>query len=60
MIVSGAWSFQTGMLTVGYLIGWSIVAAAFVNVSKGSCISRSLFGCFSARLRASKSTKADD
>jgi len=38
MIVAAAWGFQTGMPMVGYIVGWSLVAAAFVNVSTGFCI----------------------
>jgi hypothetical protein len=48
MIVAAAWGFQAGMPMVGYLVGWSLVAAAFVNVSTGFCIPsfmvRMLFG----------------
>jgi hypothetical protein len=38
MVVAAAWGFQTGMPMVGYAVGWSLVAAAFVNVSTGFCI----------------------
>ena len=38
MIVAAAWGFQAGMPLVGYIVGWSLVAAAFVNVSTGFCI----------------------
>lgn len=38
MLVAAAWSFQAGMPTLGYIVGWSLVAAAFVNVSTGFCI----------------------
>ena len=38
MLVAAAWSFQAGMPMVGYVLGWSLVAAAFVNVSTGFCI----------------------
>jgi hypothetical protein len=38
MIIAAAWGFQAGMPTVGYIFGWSLVAAAFVNVSTGFCI----------------------
>jgi hypothetical protein len=48
MIVAAAWGFQAGMPMVGYIVGWSLVAAAFVNVSTGFCIPsfmvRMLFG----------------
>jgi Domain of unknown function (DUF4395) len=38
MIVAAAWAFQAGMPLVGYIFGWALVAAAFVNVSTGFCI----------------------
>jgi hypothetical protein len=38
MLAAAAWSFQAGMPMVGYVLGWSLVAAAFVNVSTGFCI----------------------
>lgn len=48
IIVAAAWGFQAGMPMLGYIAGWSMVAAAFVNVSTGFCIPsfivRLLFG----------------
>lgn len=38
MTIAAAWSFQAGMPMAGYIVGWSLVAAAFVNVSTGFCI----------------------
>jgi hypothetical protein len=38
MLIAAAWSFHAGMPTVGYIVGWTLVAAAFVNVSTGFCI----------------------
>ena len=38
MIVAAAWGFQAGTPLIGYIVGWSLVAAAFVNVSTGFCI----------------------
>jgi hypothetical protein len=38
MIVPAAWGFQAGMPLVGHIVGRSLVAAAFVNVSTGFCI----------------------
>jgi len=38
MVIAAAWGFQAGMPMVGYIVGWSLVAAAFVNVSTGFCI----------------------
>lgn len=37
-LVAAAWSFQAGMPMLGYILGWSLVATAFVNVSTGFCI----------------------
>jgi hypothetical protein len=38
MLIAAASGFQAGMPTVGNIVGWSLVAAAFVNVSTGLCI----------------------
>jgi hypothetical protein len=38
MIFTTAWAFQTGKPLLGHVIGWFLVAAAFVNVSTGFCI----------------------
>jgi hypothetical protein len=38
MVIAAAWGFQAGRPMVGYIVGWSLVAAAFVNVSTGFCI----------------------
>ena len=38
MLVAAAWGFQAGMPMVGYIVGWSLVGAAFVNVSTGFCV----------------------
>lgn len=38
MLLVAAWAFQSGMPTLGAIVGWSLVAAAFVNVSTGFCI----------------------
>ena len=37
MIIAAAWGFQADMPMVGYIVGWSVVAGAFVNVSMGFC-----------------------
>lgn len=38
MLIIAASAFQAGLPTVGHLAGWTLVAAAFVNVSTGFCI----------------------
>ncbi len=38
MLIATAWGFQAGMPLLGSIAGWSLVAAAFVNVSTGFCI----------------------
>lgn len=38
MVIAAAWGFQAGMPLLGQVVGWSLVAAAFVNVSTGFCI----------------------
>jgi hypothetical protein len=37
-LVATAWAFQAGMPVLGSILGWSLVATAFVNVSTGFCI----------------------
>lgn len=37
-LVATAWAFQAGMPMLGAILGWSLVATAFVNVSTGFCI----------------------
>jgi len=38
MLIAAGWSFHIGHLIAGYIIGGSLVTAAFVNVSTGICI----------------------
>lgn len=38
MVATAAWGFQAGMPMLGSIVGWSLVAAAFVNVSTGFCV----------------------
>jgi hypothetical protein len=38
MLIVTAAGFQAGMPMLGYIVGWSLVAAAFVNVSTGFCV----------------------
>lgn len=38
MVIATAWGFQAGMPMLGYIVGWSIVAGAFMQVSAGFCI----------------------
>jgi len=38
MLVAAALGFQYGMPMVGYIVGWLLVGAAFVNVSTGFCV----------------------
>ena len=44
MTVGAAVSFQTGMTMAGQVIGWSLVAAAFINVTTGFCIPSFIYG----------------
>jgi hypothetical protein len=44
MIVGSAWSFQAGNPIVGQILGWTLVAAAFANVSIGFCIPSFIYG----------------
>jgi Domain of unknown function (DUF4395) len=50
MLVAAAWGFQAGMPTVGYVVGWFLVAAAFVNVSTGFCIPSFMVRMFFGKL----------
>lgn len=43
MLAAAAWGFQVGLPAVGHALGWSLVAAAFVNVSIGFCIPSFLY-----------------
>ena len=38
MLIAAGWSFHTAHLIAGYIIGGTLVTAAFVNVSTGICI----------------------
>jgi hypothetical protein len=38
MLLAAGWSFHSGHLVAGYVIGGMLTAAAFVNVSTGICI----------------------
>lgn len=44
MLAVSAWGFQTGNLVLGHIVGWFLVAAAFVNVSTGFCIPSFIYG----------------
>jgi uncharacterized protein DUF4395 len=44
MITAEAWSFQSGHLLVGQILGWSLVAAASANVSIGFCVPSFIYG----------------
>jgi hypothetical protein len=43
MLAAAALSFQVGLYAVGHAVGWSLVAAAFVNVSIGFCVPSLLY-----------------
>jgi uncharacterized protein DUF4395 len=44
VIAGAAWSFQSGHTLVGHILGWSLVAAAFANVSIGFCVPSFIYG----------------
>ena len=52
MLIAAAWAFQSGFPTAGHLAGWSVVAAAFVNVSTGFCIPSFIARLFLGRVPA--------
>jgi hypothetical protein len=44
MVAGAAWAFQAGHPLVGQILGWSLVVAAFMNVSIGFCIPSFIYG----------------
>jgi hypothetical protein len=38
MLIVSAWGFKAGMPMAGYIVGWSLVATAFVNGGTGFCV----------------------
>lgn len=44
MLAGAAWGFRSGMPMLGHILGWSLVGAAFVNVSTGFCVPSFLYG----------------
>lgn len=44
MLVGAAWGFQVGLPVVGQVLGWTLVAAALVQVSTGFCIPSFIYG----------------
>lgn len=51
MLVAAAWAFQAGAPVVGAVLGWALVAAAFVNVSTGFCIPSFLVRMLAGKVR---------
>ncbi len=51
LLLAAAWSFQAGMPLAGSILGWSLAAAAFVNVSTGFCIPSFLVRVFFGKVR---------
>ncbi len=50
MLVVAAWGFQSGMMMLGYVVGGSLVAAAFVNVSTGFCVPSFIYRLFMGKV----------
>jgi hypothetical protein len=44
MLAGAAAGFQTGHMTMGYLLGSLVVASAFVNVTTGFCMASFIYG----------------
>jgi hypothetical protein len=44
VLAGAAWGFQSGHTVVGHILGWSLVAAAFANVSIGFCVPSFIYG----------------
>ena len=51
MLVAAALGFQTGMPVLGNVLGWSLVAAALVNVSTGFCIPSLVVRIFAGKVQ---------
>ena len=56
MLVVAAWGFQSGFPVVGQVLGWSLVGAAFVNVSTGFCIPSFIVRLFAGEVRCARPT----
>jgi hypothetical protein len=54
MLVVAAWGFQSGLPLVGQVVGWSLVAAAFVNVSTGFCVPSFIVRLFAGEVRCAR------
>jgi hypothetical protein len=57
MLGVSAWAFQTGNVMLGQIIGWSLVAAAIVNVSTGFCIPSFIYGLIFGKPSACETIK---
>jgi hypothetical protein len=44
-----AWGFQSGHTLIGHILVWSLVAAAFANVSTGFCVPSFIYGILSGK-----------
>jgi hypothetical protein len=56
MLVAAGWGFWAGLPVVGHVFGWSLVAAAFVNVSTGFCIPSFIVRIFFGKVTAGSPT----
>jgi hypothetical protein len=50
MIIAAAMGFQAGKPMIGYIFGWSLAAAAFVNVTTGFCVPSFIVRIFSGKV----------
>jgi len=51
MLIAAALGFQTGVPVLGNVLGWSLVAAALVNVSTGFCIPSLVVRIFAGKVQ---------
>jgi len=51
MLIAAALGFQAGMPVLGGILGWSLVAAALVNVSTGFCIPSFVVRIFAGKVQ---------
>ena len=58
MLVVTALAFQMGMTLVGQIVGWSLVGAAFVNVSTGFCVPSFIYRLAAGKVECNKQEAA--
>ena len=60
MITGAAWALQSGHAATGNLVGWTLVAAALVQVTTGFCVPSFLYGALFGRPEGSAGARWRD